>query len=96
MAHILIKTDFLANLSSSVVSSSIVATWSRGGQSSEEGELLSGEGLGHEEAGGDGGAPGPEEGEAGGDVKSDGPGGGGGQPWPDEGLRGGGWQGGDH
>ena len=44
-----------------------------GGQDAEEGKLLGSEGLGHEEAGGDGGAPGPEYGEASGQVKRDGP-----------------------
>ena len=45
-----------------------------GGQDTEEGKLLGSEGLGHEEAGGNNGAPGPENGEASGKVKRDGPG----------------------
>ena len=44
-----------------------------GGQDTEEGKLLGSEGLGHEEAGGDNSAPGPEYGEASGQVKRDGP-----------------------
>merc|ERR1719205_529985 len=47
---------------------------SRGGQGTEENSLLGDEGLGHEEAGGDGGATGTSENKASGEVKPDNPG----------------------